>query len=188
MLKQKGELILISGPMYAGKSKQLILLYKYFEKKAVKQIAFRPSFDTRTITIESRHGGSIASLSIHSKEDFVKYVKEYDVIFIDEFHFFNKEIIEEIFKWQKKKNFIISGLDKDFLKENFEQYDILKNKATLEIKMTAICHSCQRVAKYSRKKEELVGKKENNFERIQLDRGGKNTQYFSSCEQCHPVK
>lgn len=98
MFKSKGELILISGPMYAGKSRQLIELYRELEKQGANQIAFRPSFDTRTATIESRAGGTIPSVEIKDVEGFVKHIKEYEVIFIDEFHFFDEELMNEIIK------------------------------------------------------------------------------------------
>lgn len=185
MFKHKGNMILISGPMYAGKSRQLINMYKKFESEGANQIAFRPSFDTRTKTIESRAGGKIPSVSVNNSEEFKEAAKSKDIIFIDEFQFFDEELIKTIIKYQKKgTNFVISGLDKDFLKENFYSYNELKKYSTSEIKMTAICHTCSRAAKYSRK--ETNEKKD--YSRIELDNGGVSTQYFSSCEICHPRK
>lgn len=173
--------------MYAGKSKQLILIYKKFEDMGASQIAFKPVFDTRTTTIESRSGISIPSVAVENPLEFEENIKGKDVIFIDEFQFFTPALIEDVLKFLKKgKTFVISGLDKDFMKDNFEVYNTLRKHATTEIKMSAVCHTCGRVAKFSRKENatiELI-----NGSRIELDKGTEKTQYFSACDRCHPIK
>ena len=181
MYNKKGKLILISGPMYAGKSRRLINIYNELVDNDEKAIAVTPALDNRTETITSRSGVSIPSIKVNSIKEIESEMKNYDFIFIDEFHFFNDEIISIIKKLLKKnKTLVLSGLDMDFKAENFEAYDKLRELADQEIKMTAICHTCGRIAKYSRKDESR-----STGERIEVD-DLNDTKYFSACDICHP--
>ena len=182
MYNKKGKLILISGPMYAGKSRRLINIYNELVDNDEKAIAITPALDNRTETIESRSGISIPSIKVNSIKEIESRLKNYDFVFIDEFHFFNDEIISVIKKLLKKnKTLVLSGLDMDFKAVNFEAYDKLKEIADQEIKMTAICHTCKQIAKYSRKDET----KGDSNARIEVDDLA-DTKYFSACDKCHP--
>jgi thymidine kinase len=168
--------------MYAGKSRQLIFLYGDITKNGVEAIAIRPKFDTRTLTIISRNGTSIPSIEATADEIY-SIGKNKKFIFIDEFHFFDKEIINQVSKLlNENKTIVLSGLDMNFLTEEFENYSLLKEIATREIKMTAICFECGQTAKYSKKTS-------NNSDILELDTldEGK-TFYFSSCLKDHEVK
>jgi thymidine kinase len=182
MHKKHGKLILISGPMYAGKSRKLIQIYNELVKDKKKAIAISPAEDFRTKQISSRNGAKIPTIKVETIKDIEGKIKNYDFIFIDEFHFFNEELIYIIKKILKKnKTVVLSGLDKDFKAINFEAYDKLKEMADQEIKMTAICHTCKNIASYSRKDEN----KSDANSRIEVD-DFDNTIYFSSCGKCHP--
>ena len=180
--RKKGKLILISGPMYAGKSRRLIHIYEELVEDQQTAIAIAPAEDDRTTEITSRSGVSIPTIKVKTIKEIENKIKNYDFIFIDEFHFFNEELISIIKKILKKnKTVVLSGLDKDFKAVNFEAYDKLKTIADQEIKMTAICHTCGKIASYSRKDE----KNSNPDARIEVD-NFKNTKYFSACANCHP--
>ena len=182
MYKNKGKLILISGPMYAGKSRRLINIYNELVEDNLKAIAIAPAADNRTKEIASRSGISIPTIKVKSIKDIEKEIKDYDYIFIDEFHFFNEELISVVKKLlKKKKTLVLSGLDKDFKGINFEAYDQLKEIADQEIMMTAVCFTCGRTAKYSRKDESRA----DGSKRIEVDDLG-DTKYFSACDKCHP--
>jgi thymidine kinase len=182
MHRKRGKLILISGPMYAGKSRKLIQIYNELVNDKQKAIAIAPSEDNRTEKILSRTGTSIPTIKVEKIKEIENKINNYNFIFIDEFHFFNEELISIIKKISKKnKTVVLSGLDKDFKAINFEAYDKLKNMADQEIKMTAICHTCKKIAAYSRKDET----KSTSNKRIEVD-NLKDTIYFSSCGECHP--
>ena len=187
MSNTKGRVTVISGPMYAGKSRQLILIHEQY--KDLKSIAFKPAFDHRTTDIVSRSGISVKSHNIEKAEEIFDYLTDEKMVFIDEFHFFGQGIAPVVRKLSDMGiRVVVSGLDKDFLKVNFESYDDLKKEASKEIKMTAICHSCGRIAKYSRKTDDTKSKAaDENSSRLEVD-NFEETKYFSSCEQCHPVK
>jgi thymidine kinase len=143
MYKKRGRLILISGPMYAGKTRRLISIYNELVKDNEKAIAVSPALDYRTKKIKSRNGNEIPTLKVESIKDLSEVIKKYNYIFIDEFHFFDEEIINIIEKQVRKcKTIVLSGLDKDYKGKNFESYESLREKADQEIKMTAICHTC----------------------------------------------
>jgi thymidine kinase len=182
MYKKKGKLILISGPMYAGKSRRLINIYNELVKEDKTAIAIAPAADNRTENIQSRAGGTIPTKKVEHLHDIEKEIKGYDFIFIDEFHFFNDELISVVKKLLKKnKTLVLSGLDKDFKAVNFEAYDALREIADQEIMMTAICYECGRIAKYSKKDETHSDPNA----RIEVD-SLENTIYTSACDACHP--
>lgn len=172
------KIILISGPMYAGKSRQLISLFKEHENKKI--IAIRPVLDTRTDTIVSRAGVSIPSVACDNLKEIENEIINNEIIFIDEFHFFNESLVELIEKYKGQKTFYLSGLDKDFRKVNFPMYTKFKKICDKEIKMTAICFTCGRIAKYSKKN--LTD--DNKDKIIEVD-SLENPKYFSACERCH---
>ena len=182
LYKKRGKLILISGPMYAGKSRRLIHIYEELVDDEQKAIAVAPSQDDRTEQIESRSGVKIPTIKVKSIKDIEDKIKGYNYIFIDEFHFFNEELIQIVKKLLKKnKTLVLSGLDMDFKAKNFEAYDTLREIADQEFKMTAICHTCGKIAQYSRKDES----KSDPNARIEVDNLG-DTIYFSACGECHP--
>ena len=135
---------LITGPMFAGKSSTLItqlekysLLAKY---KNMKKIAlFRPELDTRPYL--THNGKDYPSCKIQSLSD-IK-ISQYDVIGIDEIHFFpdlKKFIIDNE---HLNIHIILAGLNGDYLRRTFpamiEIYPLV-NEITL---LSAFCEYCQ---------------------------------------------
>ena len=79
LYRKKGKLILISGPMYAGKSRRLIHIYEELVDDDHKAIAIAPSQDDRTEQIESRTGAKIPTIKVEAIKDIEDKIKGYDL-------------------------------------------------------------------------------------------------------------
>lgn len=146
-----GFIEVICGPMFAGKTAELI--HRLDKIKYAKQnaIIFKPIIDTRdNNNIFSRHykvnNFNIDSpiIMVNNSENILNYIDENSkVIIIDEAQFFDDKIIEVcLFLVQKKKHLIIAGLDKNFRVEPFGPMPKLLAIADKITKLTAACNVC----------------------------------------------
>ena len=113
-----GWIEIICGPMFCGKTEELIRRLKraLIAKKNVS--IFKPLIDDRYSTshIVSHNNNSIESKSVKNINEILEYSKKSDVIGIDEAQFFNNDIINLSNQLANKgKRIIIAGLDKDYL-------------------------------------------------------------------------
>ncbi|TNK86591.1 thymidine kinase, partial [Mycoplasmopsis pullorum] len=91
-----GTLEVITGPMFAGKSEELIKRIKILQIADVKTLVFKPEFDNRFSDIEivSRNGAKVKAININNSEQILEfYEKDYKAVVIDEIHFFDENII-----------------------------------------------------------------------------------------------
>lgn len=143
-----GQLELIIGPMYAGKSTELIRkinMYEFLDKKII----------VINHSINNRYGSK--NLSTHNKEyydnclilDELKELEKYnifhdiEIIIIEELQFF-KDSFETITRWidENKKNVIAAGLDGDFERKPFGDVLKLIPYAEKVTKLHALCKKC----------------------------------------------
>lgn len=151
-----GKLEIICGPMFSGKSEELIKRLRR-AKVAQKQIAtFKHSFDTeRTNTeqITSHNGNIIDAISISNSQDIFKYVTPAtQVVGIDEIQFFSKDIISVVMELlNAKKHVILAGLNLDFRSIPFAPMPTLIAIADEIVKLTAVCNDCGNDAYFSQR-------------------------------------
>jgi len=142
-----GYLELIIGPMYAGKSTELIRIinrYKCLEKNII----------VINHTFNNRYGSS--GLTTHNKEKFDQCLivsklgsiednslKDKDVIIIEELQFF-EDAYDIIIDWcdNKGKIVIAAGLDGDFKRNPFGDVLRLIPHAEKITKLSALCKKC----------------------------------------------
>lgn len=123
-MSKKFNLELIIGPMFSGKSTELLRRVSCCEAIGMKSLLINHTFDTRTKCFIKTHNGkkkqavkTDSLLSIINMDVFQKA----DVIGIDEAQFFKdlKPFILEIEKYNK--NIFVSGLDGDYLRNPIGQ-------------------------------------------------------------------
>ena len=170
--KRVGRLDLIIGPMWAGKSTELLRRVRRHAVANERCLIVKPSKDTRFNATKITHDGD-------GMEDKVEVmfcdrlgslpmdkIFRYDVIAIDEGQFFDDlcatvcTIVDEF-----KRNVIVAGLDGTFKKKPFPNMMELIPLAESVTKLTAVCMECHREAIYSYRTAastdvELVGGKE----------------------------
>jgi thymidine kinase len=145
--KTSGYLELIIGPMYAGKSTELIRIinrYKCLNKKII----------VINHILNNRYGSSC--LTTHNKDKVesciileklndlnIELLNSIDVIIIEELQFFS-DAYDIIIDWcdNKNKTIVCAGLDGDFLRNPFGDVLKLIPHADKISKLSALCKKC----------------------------------------------
>ena len=141
-----GWIEVICGPMFAGKSEELIRRIKRIEYAKKKVIVFKPLIDNRYSEDEvvSHNKRKTKCYNLSTSSDAYKYITEdtYAVAF-DEVQFMDEGILDVCENLANKGiRVICAGLDNDFRGEPFSIMPQLLCKAEYVTKLTAICNVC----------------------------------------------
>lgn len=190
--KEKGWIEVISGPMFSGKSEELLRRLNLLKYADVKYLLFKPEIDNRfsEFAVKSRDGRVSEAINIRKPVDIIHYInhqkKQIQVIAIDEAQFFDNELAD-VCQYLANNNYIVyvCGLDCDFAGEPFEV--MLKIFAYAEeiVKLKAICTECGAPASRTQR---LIGKNApNDFSSKQIIVGDIE-MYTARCRHHHQVK
>ena len=133
---------LIIGPMFSGKTTELLRRLQRARIAGKKVILLRPQIDTReTITHdELKTTGSIPQLVLNNLEDFD--INSYEYIGIDEGQFF-KNLAQNLNIWATNgRHIIVAGLDATSELTPFEEIIQLIPYAEEVTKLNAVCTKC----------------------------------------------
>lgn len=186
--KAKGSIEVICGPMFAGKTDELIRKLRRMEYADVSYVVFKPKIDTRDKNVLSRTGLSQVAIEVNTPYGILEYLmnaqKEYDVIAIDESQFFNNELVD-VCSLLAKHNYvvIVSGLDRDFKGEPFGPIPSLLTHADFVSKLTAICDQCGGSASWTQR---LINDEPADYD-SPLVLIGDTESYRPRCRQCHII-
>ncbi|SHJ86450.1 thymidine kinase [Geosporobacter subterraneus DSM 17957] len=136
----------IVGPMYSGKSEELIRRLKRAEIARQNVLVFKPAIDNRYCVenVVSHSGVRFKAHRINKASDILTYIEEdTQVVGIDEVQFFEEEVVE-IARTLADRGLrvIAAGLDMDFRGEPFGPTPKLMAIAEFVDKLTAICMIC----------------------------------------------
>lgn len=136
---------LITGPMSCGKTEELLRRIRrcLIAKKNVK--VFSPEIDTREggDFIKSRNGLTLDAIKVKSAIQILNFVKNAEVVAIDELQFFDENIVKVISVLMSQgKKVIGTGLELDFKAEPFGYMPQLMCIATTVDKLHAVCMKC----------------------------------------------
>lgn len=141
-----GWIEVITGPMFAGKSEELIRRIRTLSYARKKIVAFKPVIDKRydRSAICSHNGEKYEAYAINDSKEVLEHVsEETQVVAIDEIQFFNKEIIKICEDLANNGvRVIVAGLDMDFRGEPFGVMPELLARAEFVTKLTAACTVC----------------------------------------------
>ncbi|AAT28101.1 thymidine kinase [[Mycoplasma] mobile] len=174
-----GIIEVITGPMYSGKSEELIKRIKILQFANIKTLIVKQKFDTRFShnEIVSRSGTKLNTIVASNVEEIKKvWNNTYKAIAIDEVQFFDKDIINYIDELASKGiRVIISGLDTDFARKPFGIMPELLAIADDVLKLKAVCFSCKNAGTHTfritnDKDQKLLGDTES---------------YQARCRKCH---
>lgn len=143
---QKGWLEVICGPMFAGKSEELIRRVRTLSYAHQKIIAFKPAIDNRydATAIASHDGEKFSAYAVKDITDMEKLLTpDVQVVAIDEVQFFKDGIVSFVEKLADRGiRVIVAGLDTDFRGEPFGPMPELLARAEFVTKLTAACTVC----------------------------------------------
>lgn len=177
----------ICGPMFAGKSEELIRRIKRLQYAKKNVVVFKPQIDNRYSEDEvvSHNKNKTKCYNLTNSQDVYKYVTDdtYAVCF-DEVQFLNEDILTVINDLANKgKRVICAGLDNDFRGEPFSIMPKLLCMAEYVTKLTAICQVCGANATRTQR---LVNK-EPAFYEDPIIIIGASESYEPRCRHCHQV-
>ena len=182
-----GSIEVICGPMFAGKSEEIIRRVRRIEFAKKKVLCFKPAIDNRYSVDEivSHNQNKKKSFVISSSKEILNYVTpDLYAIVIDEVQFFDKEIVDVCETLANKDiRVIVGGLDMDFRGEPFSIMPELLAKAEKVTKLTAICTQCGDEATRTQR---IVNGVPAFFEDPIIIVGAKE-QYEPRCRKCHIV-
>lgn len=185
----KGWIEVICGPMFAGKSDELIRTLHKMQYADIEYVVFKPKTDTRTSNlIKSRNGLIKDAIEISDPYEVLKFImnqnKIYNVVAIDEAQFFDDSLVE-VADILANNGYvvIIAGLDRDFRGEPFGPIPKLLTKADFVNKLTAICTECGAPATRTQR---LINNKPAKYT-DNLILVGNNETYAARCRHCHEV-
>jgi len=141
----QGWLEVIVGPMFSGKTEELIRRIRRAAIAGQTVAVFKPAIDQRydVLDIVSHSEVHLPSIPVTSLEDLYRQGQSAQVIGIDEGQFLGTGLIPvvEAFIAQRKR-VIIAGLDLDYRGEPFEPMPYLMSTAEYVDKILAICVRC----------------------------------------------
>ncbi|MBC8344294.1 MAG: thymidine kinase [Bacteroidetes bacterium] len=164
----KGWIEVIAGPMFSGKTEELIRRLKRAKIANLKVSIFKPKVDTRYSSDEvvSHDANAIPSIRVERAIEIIEFYEEADVIGIDEVQFFNEAIVDVIqYLALKGKRVIVAGLDMDSNGKPFGPMPALLTVSEYVTKLHAICIECGSLASHSfriseEKSQILIGEKD----------------------------
>ena len=154
--KDKGALEVICGPMFSGKSEELIRRLRRAKIAKQSVLTFKHRFDHRqTIEFVQSHDGN--TMEADALDDIAQLLAlalhpMVNVVGIDEVQFFTQDIIGIICQLiDAGKRVIAAGLDLDFRGIPFGPMPVLLAIADSVCKLQAICTECGNDAHFSQR-------------------------------------
>jgi len=147
-----GYVEVICGPMFCGKTEELIRRVKRALISKQNVIIFKPKIDDRyhPENVVSHNDVSIQAIAIDHIDDIFKHLKHHNVIAIDEAQFFDEDLPEVCQQMALAgKRVIIAGLDMDFKGRPFGPMPHMLAVAEYITKVHAICQHCGNLATHS---------------------------------------
>ncbi|NOX21838.1 MAG: thymidine kinase [Actinobacteria bacterium] len=142
----QGWVEVISGPMFSGKSEELIRKVTRYNLARVPTQIFKPAIDIRYAVGEvvSHSRLSIAAEPVEDSMTLLKSVEDRTVVVgIDEGQFFDNGLVDVVTRLAAAgKKVIVAGLDMDYLGRPFEPIPSLMLKAEYVTRTLAVCHRC----------------------------------------------
>jgi len=187
IVSRPGWIEVICGPMFAGKSEELIRRIKRLEYAKKKTLVFKPSIDVRYSSNEvvSHSNLKAKSIAIKESKEILDYVDSSTfAIAVDEVQFLDKDIIYLAQKLALKGiRVILGGLDTDFRGEPFPITASLMTIAEDVLKLTAICVVCGAPAT---KTQRIINGKPAHYS-DPIIKVGAAEAYEPRCRHCHQV-
>lgn len=176
-----GKLVVICGPMYSGKTSELLSFVEIFHLGKKNYKAFKPFIDKRYENdfIVSHNKTKVKAFSIKNSEEILNHIEgNEEAVFIDEIQFIDENLKNVIQKLINKGIHVYcSGLDLSFKNNHFYTTTLIMAYADEIIKKKSVCHSC---GEY---KGTITYKKYSDNEQ-EIDVGGFE-KYISVCRDCY---
>ncbi len=181
-----GWLEVVCGPMFSGKSEELIRRLRRAEIAGQRALIVKPRIDDRYDIghVVSHAGAKMRAVAVARPEEIPGLVEGYDVVGVDEVQFFPPEIVLVLDGLvERGMRIVVSGLDQDFRGRPFGSMPELLCRAELVDKLQAVCHRCGGPATMTQR---LVDGEPAPFDGETIQVGALDS-YEARCRACHVV-
>jgi thymidine kinase len=144
-----GRIEVITGPMFSGKSEELIRRLKRARIARQRVASFKPEIDLRyhSTAIASHSSQTIDAMPVANVERMKAVLYEQmdavEVVGIDEAQFFDESLMDFVMELvHRHKRVVLAGLDTTFAGEPFIPIPNLMAVADEVIKLSAVCMRC----------------------------------------------
>ncbi len=207
----QGQLELIVGPMFSGKSEELIRRVTRALIAKQNVVVFKPALDDRyhASAVASHNGRSVAAHAVQDSHHIRQLLEgesplfaapdhssnrlsnrssnqipRFEVIAIDEIQFFDPPVVELALQWVRLGiRVIVAGLDLDFRGEPFSMVPELLARAEHVDKLSAICMICGAPATRTQR---LIGGNPARFD-DPIVMVGASESYEARCRMHHEI-
>jgi thymidine kinase len=140
-----GWLEVICGPMFSGKSEEMIRRLRRAEIAGQRVVILKPRIDDRydATDVVSHAGARMRAVPISSASDVLERSQGFDVVGIDEVQFLEPVVVEHALELVNRGvRVVVAGLDQDFRRLPFGPMPELLSHAEFVDKLQAVCHRC----------------------------------------------
>jgi thymidine kinase len=140
-----GWLEVICGPMFSGKSEEMIRRLRRAEIAGQRVVIFKPLIDDRydATDVVSHAGARMRAVPIMSVAELAEHAPGFDVVGIDEAQFLGDGIVATALELAEGgMRVVVAGLDQDFRRLPFGPMPELLSHAEFVDKLQAVCHRC----------------------------------------------
>jgi len=177
IVKEGGQIQLIFGPMFSGKSTELIRRLKRYRVAQYEVLIVKYDKDNRYSDegIATHCGQSLPAIATSSLASLSQKAEQYDVIGIDEGQFF-----PGLVEWcegmaDRGKVVVVAALDGTFQRRAFSNILELVPLAESVVKLVAVCMGCFRDAAFSKRITREAG----------VEVIGGADKYMAVCRACY---
>jgi thymidine kinase len=135
----------ICGPMFSGKSEEMIRRLRRAEIAGQRVVIFKPVIDDRydAADVVSHAGARMRAVPVTSVAEVASRAGGFEVVGIDEIQFFEESIVETALELAERGTRVVAaGLDQDFRRLPFGPMPVLLSHAEFVDKLQAVCHRC----------------------------------------------
>jgi thymidine kinase len=140
-----GWLEVICGPMFSGKSEEMIRRLRRAEIAGQRVVIFKPAIDDRydASDVVSHAGARMQAVPIRSSAEIATKAEGFDVVAIDEAQFLGEGVVlTALALADRGVRVVVAGLDQDFRRLPFGPMPELLSHAEFVDKLQAVCHRC----------------------------------------------
>jgi thymidine kinase len=143
--KRGGWLEVVCGPMFSGKSEEMIRRVRRTEIAGQKTVIFKPAIDDRYDAgdVVSHAGARMRAVPVSSVSELLWRARGFEVVAVDEVQFFDSTVVAAALELADGgARVIAAGLDQDFRRLPFGPIPELLSHAEFVDKLQAVCHRC----------------------------------------------
>jgi len=179
-----GWLEVVCGPMFSGKSEEMIRRLRRAEIAGQRVILFKPRIDDRfdQADVVSHAGVRMSAVPVDGYAEVVARSRGHEVVGVDEVQFFEHEIVRAVLALADRGvRVVVAGLDQDFRRLTFGPMPELLARAEFVDKLQAVCHRCGGPATTTQR---LVDGSPAPYSGDTIVVGAEE-QYEARCRDCH---